>query len=550
MDKRYLSEVIGDEYFDWGKRKIIIQAPTGCGKSTFIIRVLLKRYQRKHWKLLILCNRRLLRKQYWYQLVQQFETYADLRQVVEIKTYQELAASMMHGIKLESVFEGYAGICLDEVHYFYADSDFNGFGTYVLFQAIMQAGIDRQMIFMSATMDCIKPFITKAIRNLQLRSYSIMDMSTVQEEAFETVSYSVESNAHEYIRCFCVPDLESLCKQIAKSTGKSLVFWDDKTEVGRMADILSGKEGVKSSEICCLNADDMDKAENSGAINALVLANKLAPKVLLTTSVLDNGVSIHDQEVENIAIITESKVSFLQMLGRVRSESTKGIKLYFVLRSASYFARREQELKRVMEAFDKFEKCNLYRRRYEIMCEFWNKGSERADLFRRLFVLEPEKISILGKMDHRVHLSYGDMRLAVNGFSREKTGDSYLAEAAFRQAAECDPLQVVYAQMRWIDKTPDELRILDGHIEEERKEFIDIVLGVQNYTKEQLKEVKEMVVERFRKSYLSRYGLRNRTFSLETFSEILANEGLRIDKKVKSGKTLYTVVAREEEEES
>ena len=153
-------------------------------------------------------------------------------------------------------------------------------------------------------------------------------------------------------------------------------------------------------------------------------------------------------------------------------------------------------------------------------------------------------------MDHRVHLSYGDMRLAVNGFSREKTGDSYLAEAAFRQAAECDPLQVVYAQMRWIDKTPDELIILDGHIEEERKEFIDIVLRIRNYTKEQLQEVKTMVVERFRKTYLSRYGLRNRTFSLETFSEILANEGLRIDKKVKSGKTLYTVVAREEEEES
>ena len=101
MDKKYLSEVIGDEYFDWGKRKIIIQAPTGCGKSTFIIRVLLKRYQRKHWKLLILCNRRLLRKQYCYQLVQQFDAYSDLRQVVEIKTYQELAASMMHGIKLE-----------------------------------------------------------------------------------------------------------------------------------------------------------------------------------------------------------------------------------------------------------------------------------------------------------------------------------------------------------------------------------------------------------------------------------------------------------------
>lgn len=548
--KKYISEVIGDEYFDWGKRKIIIQAPTGSGKSTFIIQALLKRYQRKRWKLLILCNRRLLRKQYWYELVKQFDTYSDLRQVVEIKTYQELAASMMHGIKLESVFEGYAGICLDEVHYFYADSDFNGIGTYVLFQAIMQAGIDRQMIFMSATMDCIKPFITKAIRNLQLRSYATMDMSIVQEEVFETISYSVKSNAYEYIRCFCVPDLESLCKQIAKSTGKSLIFLDNKAEAGRMADILSGKEGVKSSEICCLNAEDLDKVENNGAIDALVLANKLAPKVLLTTSVLDNGVSIHDPEVENVAIVTESKVSFLQMLGRVRSESTKGLNLYFVLQPAIHFARREQELKRIMEAFDKYENCNLYRHRLEILCELWNKGSERADLFRRLFVLEPESVDILGKPKQRVHISYGDLQLAVNGFSREKTGDSYLAEAAFRQAAECDPLQVVYAQMRWIDKTPDELIILDGHIEEERKEFIDIVLRIRNYTKEQLQEVKTMVVERFRKTYLSRYGLRNRTFSLETFSEILANEGLRIDKKVKSGKTLYTVVPREEEEES
>ena len=140
-------------------------------------------------------------------------------------------------------------------------------------------------------------------------------------------------------------------------------------EVERAENELEGKQDEKkekSKKKMCIR--DRDKAENSGAINALVLANKLAPKVLLTTSVLDNGVSIHDPEVENIAIITESKVSFLQMLGRVRSESTKGIKLYFVLRSASYFARREQELKRVMEAFDKFEKCNLYRRRYEIMC--------------------------------------------------------------------------------------------------------------------------------------------------------------------------------------
>lgn len=544
MGKKYITEIIGNEFCYWEKKKIFLQAPTGSGKSTFILQNLLNHYRRKRWKLLILCNRRLLRKQYWYQLVQQFESLSELQQTVEIKTYQELASILMHETTLDKAFHGYAGICLDEVHYFYADSDFNAFGTYVLFQAIMRSGINRQMIFLSATIDCIKPYILKAIRLLQIESYQKPeedDCPINRSEIFESVSYPMPQNTYTGIKCFCVPDLEALCMQIAKSPSKSIVFMDNKAEAGKMVDILVTKRGIKNSDVVRLSAEDMEKAECNPTINALVMANKVLPKILLTTSVLDNGVSIQDSEVENVAIITESQISFLQMLGRVRQESAKGFNLYFVLRPASYFARREQELKRLMDAFDKFANRNLYRFRYEILTELWNNSSELADLYRKIIVPEPEALELLGKTNQLIRISYGDTMLTVNLFSKEKSGDMYLTVARFRQAAELDPVRVVYEQMRWIGKTPEELEMLDGIAEEQRREFLGIVMKIRNFTKEQMQETKEMIAEKFGKNYLSKYELRNRSFSLEKLSEILAEEGLNIRKQVISGKTIYNI---------
>lgn len=51
---------------------------------------------------------------------------------------------------------------------------------------------------------------------------------------------------------------------------------------------------------------------------------ELPCKVLITTSVLDNGFSIEDDNVKNIVICTDDKTEFLQELGRKRINKDKG----------------------------------------------------------------------------------------------------------------------------------------------------------------------------------------------------------------------------------
>ena len=61
----------------------------------------------------------------------------------------------------------------------------------------------------------------------------------------------------------------------------------------------------------------LDECSNSKEVQQLVVGHRILPKVLITTSVLDNGVSVHDTDVGNVVIATDSKLSFIQMLGRI-----------------------------------------------------------------------------------------------------------------------------------------------------------------------------------------------------------------------------------------
>ena len=105
--KEYLEERIGDEYYYWGSGKIFIEAPTGSGKSTFVVKNLLDMYQKRGNRLLILCNRKLLRQQYWYDLARKFERYSEFRKTVEVRTYQELAVLLSRGISMEKILYPY-----------------------------------------------------------------------------------------------------------------------------------------------------------------------------------------------------------------------------------------------------------------------------------------------------------------------------------------------------------------------------------------------------------------------------------------------------------
>ena len=592
--KTYLTDAIGNEFTEWGPRKIFISAPTGMGKTTFIVETLLpwlqyweKRHSRcsglPQRKMLILCNRTLLRQQYLNDVIQKFDTYLDLVESVEVRTYQDLACELRKNGKL-SLGE-YSTICCDECHYFYADSDFNGFGTYMLLQALIMEGIQHQMIFMSATMELVEDKIKRIIRTCYGKQY-FYNKNRAERESEDYDDYWLEQDIlypeacqefkdyhlnylaeYDRFHCICVPDEETLCDSLAVAEGKSIIFIDNKKAAERMADRMMRVGGVPKDQIKIFNAQNLDEDINNQVIEQMVICHKLLPKILITTSVLDNGVSIQDPDVENVAIITESKISFIQMLGRIRSGYADKINLFWMKREADVFKIREQRCQAAYDMYKESDKMPLGR----TVSICWEEPeTEKAKIYRQAFIVCPPEVAEINYYPKDQDIKYPardegtlrvtvkrvptrieDISLVLNSFGMEKTGDMLLIEKQFANLAVADPLKVVYAQMGWIKKRPEQLEIRNSTMEEQMwSELREKLLGVRNWTNEALQSLKTEVAKRYRKMILSEYLSKDGSFSKDKLEQICKACGLKLVCSTdENQKVRYTIMEDFEPEE-
>jgi len=546
MNKKYLSELMEDEYLNWRGKKVIIQAPTGLGKSTFVTNRLLNYCKGRDEKILILCNRKMLRQQYWYQLVEKFESYNSFQESVCIMTYQKLAEYLRCYKSLEACFKEYDMICLDEVHYFYQDSDFNGFGTFVLFQAIVLAGLCKTMIFMSATIECIEYEIRRAYsENTKFFEKCFPTTQTKTLQNFQTIvkyDYSWLMD-YSYLKCYYVPDIETICQIVARSEAKSILFIDDIKKAQELRESILHMSHIKEGEVIVLNADNIDNGEQNEVVKTLALGNRLMPKILITTSVLDNGISVHDPDVENLVILTESKVSFLQMLGRVRKESGKAINLYFVEQSPEYYEKRERQGEYMMNVVKNIEFKDLSMLGNDILSVLWEEcDKELASAYRKFITIGRNQYLFLDNTNVKIMCYYGNSRFVLNTFAKNKIGDLYLVESKFHKLARQNPKQVMLEQLKWIDKSEDELIVLKSNFKEERQaELREKFLQVKEFSVEQLSDFKENISKEYRGDILKDYLDRTRSFSNNKLELILEMFNLKLVKSEVDGKIKYTI---------
>jgi len=553
MRKKYLSELIGEDFKTWEGKKVLITAPTGMGKSTFVVKKLLPFHQEQNKKLLILCNRRLLREQYWCDLVCQYSCFTDLEESVQLMTYQELVYKSRNHDSINCLLSDFQTIVCDECHYFYSDSDFNGYGTFALLQMIVCGGIEKQIIFLSATMDEVKPLIKQIIYNfgtVESDNFYILQKRNVYAEYKEIVDLDFSSfEDYQRFQCLSMPDEPTLCDYLANSPQKSLVFIDSKDRACKMREKLlkSGKLG--SQDVAILHSDNIDSPCNSELVQHLSICHKLLPKILITTAVLDNGVSIHDEEMGNVVIITESKISFLQMLGRVRAESVNRCNLIFVIRSKDVFLNRKNKYEQNLEEYKKLERMNLNRNMGYFDRLFWDNTNELVDFYRSALVKMPYEYQFF--IPHKwVHIkeTSGKEELYINQFAKIKTGNMYLIESRFYSMAVVDPLKVIYEQMSWIGKEPYELCTEDSsYLEERRQQFIEYLLSVQDYTNKELQEFKQKLVKEYRNDFFNDIPAKNGTLSTEKLKEICERMGLVFDEKENSENRnkLYSIAKQE-----
>ena len=532
MKRKYLSKLIDRDFVRWRGKKVIIQAPTGCGKSTFIIRDLLAYCQEKKRKMLILCNRRMLRKQYWYQLTENFQDYRSLQNSVTIVTYQELAERLRVKKSLDGYLAQFDVICLDECHYFYQDSDFNGFGTFVLFQALVLGGLGKNMIFLTATADWIIRTVRETYsdnRNFFAAHYPTLADTDLQRLC-EVTAYDYSFLAdYDYLNCFYVPDMETLCRKLVNTPAKSILFIDDIKKASEIKEGLVNTGLCKESDVVVLNADNLNDADEKSVVKTLALANRLEPKILITTSVLDNGVSVHDSEVENVVILTESKVSFLQMLGRLRVENVSNVNLYFLAQPASYYQRRELQYERLHRVAKTLTCSDIDNAGWQIIDVLLQGDEEDVAAYRSMVVATPSNLAFLRNRRGKFLLHRGDFKLAMNLFAVDKINDLYMTESAFHKLARCNPIEVAKAQMQWIGKEPHELTVLSSDYKEELEEQLrNELLQIQGYTVEEMKQFKLEISSKYAKDLFGNIVDRKRSFSNEKLEMILPERSLKL----------------------
>ena len=300
---------------------------------------------------------------------------------VTIKSYQGFLA------RKEVLKEIYDYVILDECHFFLADAKFNKF-TFSILEEILNRYPYAIRIYMTATLsDAFVPIMKCELKNRTDESYENPDLESSkilplklwgqnwvpwrehylsdrcggEYEAYydyDAVIYELERD-YTYLQCRYLkawmekpeelqgdPDdvncdfvealAETIKKQIQEEHGKKycekwLVFVPS-TKMGKQLQEMLGEEYAvlvtAEAKKRKKNVADDDDDDATKAYQAICEKKNFSKKVLISTSVLDNGVNIEDPHLKNIAILVFDKVAFLQMLGRKRCEEGESVNLY------------------------------------------------------------------------------------------------------------------------------------------------------------------------------------------------------------------------------
>lgn len=98
--KRFISDEIGNEYQEWKLQNLVfLTAPTGSGKTTFVLEKLVEYAESRNAKILYLVNRKILREQI-QDIIEKDIRYRveNVNEVIEVKTYQELEKQYKEGV--------------------------------------------------------------------------------------------------------------------------------------------------------------------------------------------------------------------------------------------------------------------------------------------------------------------------------------------------------------------------------------------------------------------------------------------------------------------
>ncbi len=391
----WVTDEIGTDYERWQENdKIFIAAPTGSGKSTFVLMTLLPYMARQNKRILYLVNRRILQAQIKEEISKRYVGAMNIKEHIRVETYQTLEKAIQRivyqgGFKFQTyAAEGYSALadwetfdCVvcDEAHYFLADSNFNA-STIVSFRWIMDKCWNKINIFISATIDDLRNYVrdymvngrwlcTEVYRYLMPMEALIggyctdatlgLDSQEKGRIKAQKRNYEMEKD-YGFIEVGIINDKNDIPDLVKDGNSKWLIFVDN-IEFGNQLkrDLKKSLKGKKwesaKSEIVVVTAEYESDESAYRQVDKIAKKKEFSARILITTSVMDNGISIADVKLRNIIVFADTETEFIQMLGRKRDDSER-VKLYILRRDREHFANRLRNIIKLQKIAEDYQR--------------------------------------------------------------------------------------------------------------------------------------------------------------------------------------------------
>lgn len=370
------------------KQPVFLSAQTGQGKNYFIENFLIPyledlnyKYKTK-FKILIFSNRLALKYQTSRHIRGQDSANAEddgekiysYNDAADVMTYQGLLNKRKYlEIVQKKKRSGYIFVICDEAHFFTSDAMFNLYTQEILSSIV---GLFKKAIrvYLSATpYECLQPIC--------------------EGEKYKPVFYHYKRD-YSYLKVKSYSEICELYNDILKSVDRAekwLIFIDDKVkcqrvkneleERGEEIDISLQSKDSKIGKVYAVSAE----SKNDEIYKLIVQEEKLVKgvQVLITTSVLDNGVNLTG--IDHIVVSDMSKEKCLQMVGRARKNGSNDSKTLYLKRfDEKYVTDRICDLKEQRKAYHDFDLaygdlndpfCSKTYDKYRFLSKYYN-GSE------------------------------------------------------------------------------------------------------------------------------------------------------------------------------
>lgn len=374
--REYLSEKIGNEYRNWRPTDtIFITAPTGSGKTYFVINVLLKYAVASNKRILYVVNRKVLKEQIeeeikkvHLEIRKQFEVGVNIKNFITVKTYQNLEERFcFHKNGRDEIINEmnhYDYIIYDEAHYFYSDSNFNTY-TEVSFDLLRYLFDWKIQIFISATMERVKKIIENRkvyypwdhnYRGVSLRG-CVQGRISEPQILWKSSKIYAAPRDYGFVNMKSIANLKDLpaivLNNIAETKDKWLIFVDSiqmGKDLCKELEKQCTKKNKKANELIFLDARFREDEEATNTMENIIRKQKSDKRITISTAVMDNGISLHDEELRNIVIVADSEETFVQMLGRKRQDN-QTVNLYICQRDEAYFNKRLAEVTNIINFY-------------------------------------------------------------------------------------------------------------------------------------------------------------------------------------------------------